>query len=257
MNDTAGIQLLEGAAWLDINWVWVSGVLGLIDGLFLLTYLLQSRCFDRKFLCQNFSKQHWYGLLLSTIYSLHQLEEHGYDIYGRRYMFVPIFNKSIENILGVAVSVRATTYINLITIWFSFPVCTYISTPKNMYLPAAISWGTAVVNGFTGHLLPVLNGEYVPGALQSVFMVPFGIYLLVRIYGGNGWVVGVVIPLIGGVIFHLVALIAPVKVVPESAEDYMVPAFQILGGIVIPWIIALLTKKVMQLYSSIYVLVNS
>ena len=44
--------------------------------------------------------------LLSSVYSLHQLEEHGYDIYGRRYMFVPIFNKSIEGLLGIAVSVR-------------------------------------------------------------------------------------------------------------------------------------------------------
>ena len=172
-------------------------------------------------------------------------------------MFVPIFNEMTKKMLGITVSVTATTYINLITIWFCFPFCTLVSTSKNMYLPAAISWGTAVVNGITGHLLPVFNGEYVPGALQSTFMVPLGLYALVRIYGGNGWVVGLVLPLLGGVIFHLVGLIAPVKFFPESAEDYIVPVFLILGGIVIPVVLTFLTKKILQLYSSIYVLVNS
>ena len=256
MNDTAGIQLLENASWLDANWMWISGALGLINALFLFTYIYQTRYFERKW-CVALNQQHWYGFLLCTVYSLHQLEEHGYDIYGRRYMFVPIFNVMTKKALGITVSVTATTYINLITIWFSFPVCTFLSTSKNMYLPAAISWGTAIVNGFTGHLLPVLNGEYVPGALQSVFMVPLGFYALIRIYGGNGCVVGLILPLVGGVIFHLVALIAPVKFFPESAEDYMVPLFLILGGVVIPLVLTFLTKKIVQLYSSIYVMVNS
>jgi len=258
-NNTAGAQLLEDAAWLDANWMWVSAVLGAINLIFLFIYLQQTKCFKHKGtkLFTNFTKQHWYGLLLSSVYALHQFEEHGYDIYGRRYMFVPIFNEQIKSLLGIAVTVRATMYINLITIWFSFPVCTYLSTPQNMYMPAAISWGTAVINGLTGHLLPVFNNEYVPGAVQSAFMVPFGMYLLFRVYGGNGLTVGVVIPLIGGVLFHLIALIAPVKISTESSEDYIVPLFQILGGIVLPLVITLLTKKIVQLYTRMYVVVNS
>jgi len=131
-----------------------------------------------------------------------------------------------------------------------------------MFLPAAISWGTAIINGLVGHLLPVLKGEYIPGALQSAFMVPLGIYLLARVYGRDGliyrsWIVRFVIPLGAGIIFHLVALIAPVKLSTEESEDYIVPIFQILGGILIPLLITYVTKKILNFKSQIYLLANS
>ena len=213
--------------------MWISAALGVITTLFLFTYNLRS------FL--NFTKQHWYGLLLSAVYSAHQLEEHGCDIFGRYYMFVPIFNKSVASRLGVAVTARGTTYINLMTTWFSFPVCTYFSTPENNFMPAAISWGTAVINGLTGHLIPLLD-EYIPGAFQSIFMVPFGLYVLLVIFEDSGLMRGLIIPLIIGVVFHLVALISPFKFFPDGGE-LIVPAFQILGGIILPLVVTFLTKK--------------
>lgn len=125
-----------------------------------------------------------------------------------------------------------------------------------------LSWGTAIINGLVGHLLPVLKGEYIPGALQSAFMVPLGIYVLARVYGRDGliyrsWIVRFVIPLGAGIIFHLVALIAPVKLSTEESEDYIVPIFQILGGILIPLLITYVTKKILNFKSQIYLLANS
>ena len=89
MKDTAGIEFLDAAnaSWLDRNWMWISAALGVVTCLLLFTY--NKRSFP------NFTKQHWYGLLLSAVYAAHQLEEHGCDIFGRYYMFVPIFNKSV------------------------------------------------------------------------------------------------------------------------------------------------------------------
>jgi len=243
MKDTAGIEFLDScdASWLDRNWMWISAALGVVTTFFLFTYDQHSR--------PNFSKQHWYGLLLSCVYAVHQVEEHGCDIFGRYYTFVPVFNKTVASRMGVAVTARATTYINLIDIWFAFPVCTYLSTPENMYMPAAISWGTAVVNGLLGHLIPLLVlGEYIPGALQSIFMVPFGVYVLLVVFEGNGWMRRIVIPLVAGVVFHLVALITPFKLFEDgrgSGGEFTIPAFQILGGIIIPLVVSYLTKKVL------------
>ena len=239
MKDTAGMEFLDAAdaSWLDRNWMWISAALGVITCLFLFTY--NQRSFP------NFKKQHWYGILLSCVYAAHQLEEHGCDIFGRYYMFVPIFNKSVASRLGVAVTARGTTYINLINIWFCFPMCTYLSTPENMYMPAIISWGIAVVNGLTGHVIPLLD-EYIPGAFQSIFMVPLGFYVLLVVFEGNGLMRGLVIPLITGVVFHLVALISPFKFFPEgrgAGGELTIPAFQILGGIIIPLFVSYLTKK--------------
>jgi len=236
MKDTAGIEFLDAAdaSWLDRNWMWISAAIGAVTAFFLFAH-------DR-----TLSRQHWYGLLLSCVYAVHQVEEHGCDIFGRYYMFVPIFNKSVASRIGVAVTARGATYINLISIWISFPVCVYLSTPENLYMPAAISWGTAVVNGLTGHLIPLVN-EYIPGAVQSIFMVPFGLRVLVVIFSAeSGWFRGVVIPLVVGVVFHLVALIAPFALFEEgkgAGGELTVPAFQILGGIVIPCVVSSLAKN--------------
>ena len=46
-------------------------------------------------------------------------------------------------------------------------------------LATSLNWGVAVVNGFAGHLVPlVLDREYNRGAFQSFFMVPIGAYVL-------------------------------------------------------------------------------
>merc|ERR1712156_1177602 len=240
MKATAGIEFLDAAdaSWMDRNWMWISATLGAVLTLFLFTY--NQRSFP------NLTKYHWYGLLISAVYSVHQLEEHGCDVFGRYYMFVPIFNKSVASRIGVAVTARGTTYINLINIWFCFPVCTYLSTKENMYMPIVLSWAIAVVNGLTGHVIPLLD-EYIPGAFQSIFMVPLGFYVLLVVFEENSWIRGVIIPLIYGAAFHLIALIAPFKFFTDDQRagsgEFIVPAFQIFGGIIIPYTLTYLMTK--------------
>ena len=98
--------------------------------------------------------------------------------------------------LGVVLTPRAVTYVNLIAIWISFPICACISNKGNNYLPAAITWGTAILNVIGGHLLPLLQKEYVPGAFQSALMVPFGIWVLSSYHFRFGWMDGLILPLI-------------------------------------------------------------
>merc|ERR1712228_253926 len=124
-------------------------------------------------------------------------------------MFVPTFNANLGAKLGVAVTPRQTTYINMITVWISFPVCAYTSNANNNYIPAAISWGIAIINGVVGHLLPLLENKYMPGAFQSMFMVPLGFWVLYSIHFRFGWMDGLILPLIVGCLFHIVGLIFP------------------------------------------------
>ena len=115
-------------------------------------------------------------------------------------------------------------------------------------MPVALSWGMAVVNGLTGHLIPLLD-EYIPGAFQSIFMVPLGFYVLLVVFEENSWIRGALIPLIYGVVFHLVALIAPFKFFTDEQRagqgELVVPAFQIFGGIIIPYTVTYLITKAM------------
>lgn len=225
MDPQEGLRMLENAPWLDANWMWVSLVLGAVTLIFLLM--------RRKDIIQSRGGQFWYGLLLCAIYSVHQLEEHGYDIYGRQYMFVPMMNANIGTKLGVSVNPRQTTYINMLGIWVSIPLCAYFSNAGNKYVPLAASWGMAIVNGGFGHLLPLTEGKYMPGAVQSAFMVPFGLWVLLSVHGRFSWVHKLILPLIGGFLFHAVGLVVPLFFFPNGSE-LILPAFVLFGGVVIP-----------------------
>jgi len=53
--------------------------------------------------------------------------------------------------------------------------------PKRFLLAGSLNWGTAVINGLMGHVLPaVLTSSYNPGLVQSLFMVPLGAYLILE-----------------------------------------------------------------------------
>ena len=162
MENSQGEKILANAPWIDANWMWISLVLG---GATLL-HLMK----NREAILHKRGPQIWYGLLLCAIYSVHQLEEHGYDVFGRRYMFVPLFNANLGTQLGVAVTPRQTTYINLIAIWITIPVCAYLSNAGNKYIPIAVSWGMAVFNGAFGHLYPLLEGKYMPATRLHLFI---------------------------------------------------------------------------------------
>ena len=202
--------LLDNVPWIDVNWMFLS----LFFGVLLLLWLL----FSPKWSGTIKEKLHdpkWLGFLIVFVYSVHQFEEHGFDIFGRRYMFASVFNASIilDPSLGIQLLPRAITLLNVLFIWGALLFWAKMSKSENSYYLVAMSWGFAVVNGIVGHLLPIITqtGElkYMPGAFQSIFMVPFGFYVLLKVFKPLGVFKGFVLPLILGIVFHVTSLIFP------------------------------------------------
>ena len=197
--------------------------------------------------------EHWYGWLALVAYCLHQSEEHAYDVRGWRYSFVPSFNDGpISEIFreachefsahsNVPLSVdggvtscpldpKITLWVNTILIWGGFGGCMVFATfwPQLM-LSASLNWGTAVVNGLFGHILPaVLTQSYNPGLVQSLFMVPLGIKLIVS-SGRTG------LCLLNGLISHL-TLILGVNIVFRfhTNEAITMSVMMLLAGLLVP-----------------------
>lgn len=98
-----------------------------------------------------------------------------------------------------------------------------------------MSWGFAIVNGILGHLVPLLTqtGElkYVPGAVQSVFMVAFGFFILLGVYKRLGVVKGCLLPLLFGLIFHITGLIMPVFASQVMPDEIVWPVFVAVTGV--------------------------
>merc|ERR1712013_284597 len=106
----AGYAMLEDASWLDTNWMFLSlfcGVLGFI-------YLF-SRAWPGS-LQEKVRNPLWLAYLAAPVYSVHQFEEHGFDIYGRRYMFGPVFNAGTGTKQGIEVTYRVVTWVNVVGI---------------------------------------------------------------------------------------------------------------------------------------------
>lgn len=202
--------LLDNATWLDANWMFLSFGFGVILFLWLLFSPRWSGSIKEKL-----QDPKWLGYLIVFVYSIHQFEEHAFDIFGRRYMFVPVFNASVilDPAMGVQLLPRATLLLNVLFIWGVFLVWAKMATRENSYYLVTMSWGFAVVNGILGHIIPIFtqSGElrYVPGALQSIFMVGFGLYVLLGVFKQLGVFKGFVVPLILGLVFHVTGLIFP------------------------------------------------
>jgi len=201
----SGYALLENASWLDTNWMFCGLFCGVIAFFWLMSWPGSLK--------EKLHNPLWLAYLALPVYSVHQFEEHGYDIFGRRYMFGPIFNAGTGTKQGIELHYRVITWVNITGIWLIFPLWARMATKKNGFYPATLAWGVAVVNGSGGHLLPYFleSGDlrYVPGAVQSLFMVPLGLYILLVVFKKEGVLMGTIVPIIIGFIWHIVAIHIP------------------------------------------------
>eukprot|EP00956_Cyclotella_meneghiniana_P024143 scaffold48140_cov68-Cyclotella_meneghiniana.AAC.7 len=225
--------------WMEQNWMFFSWAFFLFGAGCLITLR-----FHNKFYSSPRNRQIWLGWLSVVMYCLHQSEEHAYDLRGWRYSFVPYFNLGpihdifsdicAEDNPSCPLDPKITLYVNIYAIWVGFGGCMVAATLSDRFLlAAAINWGVAVVNGLGGHILPaLLTQSYNPGVIQSIVMVPLGIYI-VRESGNALTCIGT------GVLFHAL-LISCVNVIfrlhtPETVTTII---FMVVPGLILPLFIA-------------------
>jgi len=179
----SGPNILNDASWFDANWMWFS------TGFFVVSLFLICFRFSGS-IRQKLDNPYVIGWLGATFYFIHQTEEHGYDLRGWRYAFVPSFNHVLgpilfpdcEQYVTCPLDPLVTTGINVTAIWFGFVltmVCAHYLGPKYAYA-GYFNWGMSIVNAFGGHLLPWVLTGYNPGALQSFFQFSFGVWAISR-----------------------------------------------------------------------------
>lgn len=220
--------LLEGVSWLDANWMFVSFAGGVLLALWLVfAPRLPGELPDR--LRDRLRHPLWWAFMAISLYTLQQFEEHGFDIFGRRYMFVPTYNAGLGEAMGIGLRPRATMLINIAIIWGAFPFWAFMANRKNFFYPATFAMGFSLVNGLQGHLLPLLTatGElrYMPGMVQVAFLLPLGFWVLWSLFGQHGLFAAVIMPLIIGFVAHLVGLIGPEILFPTMPAEIRIPLF--------------------------------
>ena len=221
---------LDGTAtsWLEAHWMFISWALAL---------------FGLGFLAARKRDPLWHGWLAFVMYCFHQAEEHAYDFRGWRYAFVPALNEGIGKTLfaslceadmtvGCPCDPKLTLYINTTAIWIGFGGCMVLATiyPDRFLFASSLNWGTAVINGFAGHLLQVVltGGRYNPGSVQSALMVPLGLYIIWKTQ--RPWLC-----LAYGLFFHVIAFGVGLNVIARTkAPEEMMILFCALVALVVP-----------------------
>ena len=105
--------------------------------------------------------------------------------------------------------------------------------PRRFLFVSPLNWGMAVVNGFAGHILPaVLTSSYNPGAFQSLFMVPLGIYIIRK--SDRPWLC-----IANGILMHLI-LVMSVNIIFRfhTDEAFTMSAMMVFASLVLPLAIA-------------------
>lgn len=105
--------------------------------------------------------------------------------------------------------------------------------PRRFLFVSPLNWGMAVVNGLAGHILPaVLTSSYNPGAFQSLFMVPLGIYIIRKSERP-------LLCIANGILMHLI-LIMSVNIIFRFHTDEAITmsGFMLLASLVLPLAIA-------------------
>ncbi|QDZ19843.1 hypothetical protein HOP50_03g23590 [Chloropicon primus] len=170
------------ASWMSTNWMHIHFVLGWISVPLLLADA-------RPRLCD------WLAMLLASLYCSHQFEEHGYDIFGRRYEFV----RHLGKILGCDVILESTSprvevagdcgydestilYINVYAVMglFLMPLFLPENQKRMLVLMNAI---LVFVNAALFHIIAgIVHWEYNPGLCQSLLLnAPASLWVISRL----------------------------------------------------------------------------
>jgi len=266
-SESSGLALLAGhnidgtnVSWMETNWPFFSWAIFLI-GTGLLVGCWNTKESNQKQQQQEHYNHLWYGWLSFVAYCLHQSEEHAYDIYGWRYSFVPALNlgpiKAIfmevcgdgphvmdpvtdKTIISCPVDPKITLYVNVVAIWIGFGGCMLMATFFSKYYQSSrflfvayLNWGSAFVNGLMGHIMPmILTHTYNPGVVQSIFMVPFALWLIVW---KSNYQQLPFLCILNGVLMHIL-LISSVQIIFrfKTSEAITITVFMITGTVFVP-----------------------
>ncbi len=151
------------------------------------------------------------GLLL-PVYAVHQFEEHGVDVFGRRYAFLADFCDSMGYGPGASVACPAdATFlfaVNAVGVWTAGALA--LALRRRRPLVAACAWGIAPVNALTHIVGAVRFGRYNPGVVSGVVLfLPMTVYLLHTLRGAGSPLRQTLPRIVGlGVLVHAVLLVS-------------------------------------------------
>lgn len=151
---------------------------------------------------------HWLIWLYAPVYAIHQFEEHGYDIFGRRFHFQVSLCQQLgfAEPMGCPADGAFILAVNVPAIWFAGLLATRMLPGREMAGMAL--WSLPFANTFA-HLVPwIRSGHYNPGVVTSILLfLPLSLWAF-RCFWRAGLLDGprLAVALITGFVQHAILL---------------------------------------------------
>lgn len=156
------------------NWMFL-GVAVSSFAIFAATYFLNVKNIDHQL--------SFISLLIFVFYTIHQFEEHGYDIFGHRYSFEMAlnnlfakFNHICEGEKLCPLNPQAIYYININIVWLTILIS--VVSPKNFFFTKICALSIMSLNAVV-HIIPaIIMHKYNPGlATAIIIFIPASIII--------------------------------------------------------------------------------
>ncbi|MEL6195723.1 MAG: HXXEE domain-containing protein [Myxococcota bacterium] len=213
-------------------------------GLFFAVLLLAFLEVDRRRHAETFSDPATVLGYLWPIYLVHQFEEHGIDLLGRRFHFVHdlcgVFGRTVNECPADAGFIFA---VNPGTCWIAFGIA--LVTRRSRPELAVAAWGIPAVNFFSHIGAALRSGAYNSGTLTCLLLFLPGVVWLLQSLFRAGWPKGktVSLVLVSGVVLHIVLIASLVIAVSGAMSSGLLYTINVLNGFT-PLVVArLLTPR--------------
>jgi len=234
-----GPFLLGGpnVSWIDAHWMFISGAAAFA--------IVVCLVIAQKPWREKVHDPLWLAWLCVGLSCWRQFEEHGYDLRGWHYAFLPCMNADLGDLYQEAcakrvgacpLTVRATTYINVGLVWIGFlATIVVVRLWGRGAFALTLNWGVVVVGGLTGHLLPAMKFQtYNPGLFQSIFAVLIGGWVIARCGGKLA-----LLSLVYGTVFHGLFVASAIKdIMEQDSPEELLFGSVICGSFVVPLFLA-------------------
>lgn len=185
-------------AWYYRIWPWV----GFGAAIFMLVLLFATNYLRDNLNIERWYDPYWLAWLCTATYLLHNAEEYGIDLTGKRYSFPKSITSTlaqcgVNDILYVAV--------NIPLLWLLSPLAAYIGQKKHSKMMASFTVAIMLINIIPHTFSAIFYEQYNPGLLTALFLlIPISVWTyyinFIRI-NSNYRALSISITL--GVIYHL------------------------------------------------------
>jgi hypothetical protein len=224
-------------SWFDLAWPWI----GSVPATVILILLFATRKLQYEPAGPRWRDPVWLSWLAVSIYMLHNVEEYGIDLLGRRHSFPDALCSTMGLGTYPACPVPPLFYlaVNISLIWIAAPIAALLS--RRHPLVGLIFYGLLITNAPT-HIAPVILGRgYTPGTLTAVLLfIPSFFWVAWTCFGpGRLSRKGLAVIVLAGVVVHVILIGSIFAFIDGAIGSPALITSQILNAVLflaIPWI---------------------